>query len=208
MEVFHTTSYDSNSYSLSFWDRLLCAGYHVVGIAGTDSHHPSEGISMLGKLVTWVFADQLSEGGILAGLRAGQVTISQGAQLRFSAVNQDGVRAEMWQSLPPGSLVSLEVSYCSDEPLLLFIFKDGYLIQDHSLEASPDRWSTLTCPQPEQLIHSDRPGSGYYRVELHAISRNPVTGLAVRDHSSMRAISNPIWVAMEPPRRRDESEMI
>ena len=207
MEVFHTTSYGSNSYSLSFWDRLLCAGYHVIGIGGTDSHHPTEGISVLGKLVTWVYADELSEKGILSGLRSGQVTISQGAKVRFSAVNEHGMRAGMWESLPPGSLVSLEISYQSDEPLLLILIKDGFLIREISLVASPDEWSTLTCTQPEQLIHSDQPHPGYYRVELHAIIRDPVTGLSERNHLSMRAISNPIWVGMEPPRRLDEREI-
>ena len=203
MEVFHTTAYDSNSHSLSFWDRLLCAGYHVVGIAGTDSHDPVEGISALGKLVTWVYADELSEQGILAGLRTGQVVISQGAQMRFSAVNENGQRAEMWESLPPGSLVTLEVSYRSDEALTLMIYKDGFLTNEQSLEASPDEWATATCAQPEQLIHSDRPQPGYYRAELHAVSRNPVTWLADRNHLTMRAISNPIWVGQEPPRRVD-----
>jgi hypothetical protein len=203
MEVFHTTSYDSNSYSLTFWDRLLCAGYHVVGIAGTDSHDPVEGISALGKLVTWVYADELSEQGILAGLRTGRVTISQGAQMTFSAVNEHGQRAEMWESLPAGSLVTLEVSYRSAEPLALMIYKDGFLTHEQNLAASPDDWTAVTCDQPEQLIHSDRPGPGYYRAELHAVSNNPATWLADRNHLTMRAISNPIWVGQEPPRRVD-----
>ena len=199
MEVFHTTSYSSNSFSLSFWDRLLCSGYRVIGIGSTDSHHPTEGISILGKVVTWVYAPELSEQGILKGLQNGQVIVSQGAQMKFSAVNQHGERAQMWDSLPPDSLVTLEVKYRSDEPLVMLVIKDGFVIYELELDASPGKWSSVTCSEPELLIHSDQPLPGYFRVELHAVSRHPVTELVERDYLTTRAISNPIWVGQQPP---------
>jgi len=74
-----------------FWDRLLADGRRLPGVGGSDTHMLSGWLSRLvgiGNPTTWVYAEELSAAGILAGIQAGHVTISyapQAPRLEFSA---------------------------------------------------------------------------------------------------------------------------
>ncbi len=189
MEVYHNLEGPNNHQQPSLWDHHLQAGMRIVGVGGIDSHNPYEGIHALGQAVTWVYAEELSEKGILDGLRKGKVYCSRGPELRFSALNGAGQRAEMWEALPlTGKPVTLEVSVKSALPLRVFMLRDGYFLDTRTTEAGIEGWQTVTfVDTPQQPT--------YYRVEIHTIVKSDVYRFVLwRDFTTTQVLSNPIWV--------------
>ncbi|WP_428152420.1 CehA/McbA family metallohydrolase [Brevundimonas sp.] len=75
------------AFHLSYWQDLLSRGYRLTGIAGSDNHDAVQHLeadppigpqSPVGRPTTVVHAQELSQAGILAGLRAGRVFIDLG----------------------------------------------------------------------------------------------------------------------------------
>ncbi len=200
IEIYHNLEGCNNDLQLPLWDHLLNSGLRIVGVAGSDSHDPFEGHHKFGRSVTWVYADELSEKGIISGLRRGKVYVSRGPQLRFSASRDTGETAEMWESLPLGdSPVTFCVDVLSDEPLRLFFVKNGFLLNHHIIiKGKPDEWQSIRF--------TDKPNQpSFYRVELHKntgrTGNKHYPGIYWRDYSTMRALSNPIWVGKNIPPR-------
>jgi hypothetical protein len=192
MEVYHNLEGPNNHCQPSLWDHHLQLGRRIVGVGGIDSHNPYEGIHALGQLVTWVYADELSEKGIVDGLRRGVVYASRGPELRFTAVNEKGHRAGMWESLPPGGgQVTLEVKVRSELPLRVFLLRDGYFLNTATTEAGIQDWQMLTfVDDPQQAT--------YYRVEIHTIVKSEVYRFVLwRDYTTMQVLSNPILVGWD-----------
>ena len=194
LEVYDQLEGCNTDRQLSLWDHLLNSGLRIVGVAGTDSHNLFYGNHRLGQSVTWVFADELSEKGIIAGLQRGQVYVSQGAQLRFSASCENGDTAGMWESLSQCGLpVTLHIEVFSDEPLRVFIIKNGFLLSHHyTLPGHAEHWQSIRI--------TDTPNQpSFYRIELHKDTGKSghadYPDIYWRDFSTMRALSNPIWVA-------------
>ncbi len=188
-EIYHNLEGANNSYQLSLWDQHLNSGYRIVGVGGIDSHNPYNGLHELGQVVTWIHADELSEKGILDGLRRGQVYISRGPELRFKAQNKSGVLAEMWESLPNDGPVTLLIDYKWELPLNLFIIKNGMIIEVITTTGNGKGWQRI------EFVDAKNQKDSYYRIELHdSATILPYTGILWRDYSSMRVLSNPIWV--------------
>ncbi len=70
-------SIDGPTSGLGFWQGLLNQGLHPTAIGGSDSHDADalSGPGAIGSPTTVVYADNLSERAILAGLRTGRVFI-------------------------------------------------------------------------------------------------------------------------------------
>jgi hypothetical protein len=192
MEIYHNLEGPNNHFQPPLWDHHLRLGRRIVGVGGIDSHHPLEGIHALGQLFTWVYAPELSEFGILQGLRGGMVYVSRGPELRFSAVNAAGQEAEMWQSLPLGSgPVTFRVQVRSELPLRVFVLRDGYFFDMLTTEAGMRDWQTLTFADDPQR-------SAYYRLEVHTIRKSEFYRFVQwRDFATTQALTNPIWVGWE-----------
>lgn len=189
MEIYHNLEGSNNHLQLPLWDRLLHQGHRIVGVGGTDSHDPFEGTHKLGQLVTWVYADELSERGIVDGLQRGRVYVSRGPELRFWATNRSGTLAEMWESLPlNGDEVTFHAQVKAVEPLRLFVVKDGLHFTTLDVEPSADAWQSLSFTDvPTQ--------PAFYRLELHSIYHHETyKGIQWRDFSTVRALTNPIWI--------------
>jgi hypothetical protein len=193
MEIYHNLEGCNADRQLSLWDHLLNSGFRIIGVTGADSHDLLLDNHKLGRVVTWVFADELSERGILDGLRRGRVYVSKGPQLRVSASSETGETAGMWESLANCHLpVTFHIEVLSDEPLRLFVIKNGFLLNHHHvLPGNPDAWQSIDV--------TDTPRQpGFYRIELHkdtVKSGNPdYPDVYWRDYSTMRALSNPIWI--------------
>jgi hypothetical protein len=99
VEVVNGRDADTELSGIPFWEERLNAGYRITAIGGSDNHDASlsDGI---GTPTTVVYADSLSEGGILAALRRGRVFIdiagTRDRSLEFAAViNHTQQRAEM-----------------------------------------------------------------------------------------------------------------
>ncbi len=192
MEIYHNLEGSNNHAHLPLWDSHLRLGRRIVGVGGIDSHNPFEGTHKLGQLVTWVHAPELSERGIIEGLRRGRVYVSRGPELRFTAHTSQDERADMWESLPLGSgAVHFEVEVKSDEPLRLFVIKNGYPFDMFHVEGSADGWQSVSFTDDPE-----RPA--YYRLELHSLFKNTTyPGIEWRDYSTTQLLSNPIWVGRE-----------
>jgi hypothetical protein len=189
MEIYHNLEGCNNVFQGALWDHHLQVGRRLVGVGGTDSHDPFKGKDQLGQLVTWVYATELSERGIIEGLRNGRVYVSRGPELRFMAEDAAGNRAEMWESLPSGQgPITFTASIKTDEPLRLFIIKNGYPFETTTIANSSKEWQTVN-------FHDSEDKSAYYRLELHApIKNDSHPGIKWRDYESVRALSNPILV--------------
>jgi len=196
MEVYHNLEGANNNLQPPLWDHYLRLGRRIIGVGGVDSHDPFEGLHKLGEVVTWVYAPELSERGIVQGLKDGRVYVSRGPELRFSAINAAGERAEMWESLPlTGEPVTFEVQVrCGQpkgkQPLRVFMLKNGYPFESMTVEAQESDWQTLTfVDQPERRA--------YYRLELHSIYQSELHPyLQWRDFNTMQVLSNPIWIGL------------
>ncbi len=192
IEVYHNLEGSNNAFHAPLWDRQLARGHHVVGVAGVDSHRIYDGTHRLGDLVTWVYARELSEKGIIEGLRKGNVYLSRGPEMRFTASNGAGDKAAMWESLPLGKgPVSFDVQVKSTQPMWMFVFKNGYLLDTQRIEAGIGQWQTAAF--------ADNPKNpAYYRIELHNIFESVIYGgIQWRDSNTAQVFSNPIWVGYD-----------
>ncbi len=199
IEVYHSLEGCNNSYQLALWDHHLNLGHRLVGVGGTDSHDPYRGNQKLGQLITYVYADELSEAGIIRGLKRGKVYVSKGPQIDFTAHGENGETAEMWETLPTWQQpVEFRVTYRSQEPLMLCVIRNGYILHTFLVEGgagNPRVFSFRDVPR--------RPS--FYRVELHlpsgGVGSENFPGTTWRNYSTIQTISNPIWVGQ---RENDE----
>ncbi|GAB3275456.1 CehA/McbA family metallohydrolase [Parahaliea aestuarii] len=63
---------------IPLWEKQLAAGQRITGIAGSDNHNPHDAPGSPGAVATpttVVYADELSQRGIIDGLRSGRVFI-------------------------------------------------------------------------------------------------------------------------------------
>lgn len=96
-----------------YWEALLNKGYRLVGVAGSDNHDaiqyrgqsPIGPQAAIGSLATVVYADSLSQGTILKGLRSGRVFVDldtgRGRVLDLTA-RRGRATATMGGTLPKG----------------------------------------------------------------------------------------------------------
>jgi len=218
-----------NHQSLDFWDNLLRRGRRVVAVGGSDKHvEPFTGqLSFydIGTPTTWVYAEELSTAGILAGIRAGHVFISadpQGPELYLAAdADGDGVYDGMISrsnfarpgSPDPGQqrgfgnplgaildplMMGDEVIIANGRPVTLraqVIGGRGLVLRI----VSSDEVETAPV-ESDDFAHrwQARPkGSAFYRLELV----EPGDGEAARNPAAMvrRALSNPIYLTIATP---------
>lgn len=191
MEIYHNLEGCNNQPMLSYWDHLMLRGYRIVGVGGTDSHDPFTGNHKLGQCLTYVHTDELSEKGILRGLVGGNVYVSKGAQLRFTARDARGQIYQMGQEVLTDEPILLNIQAQCDEPLIAFIMRDGLMYDHRVLDENKTDWQTWELSVPGAGAH-------FYRIELHAAhaeSHDPCfKAILWRDHISMRAYSNPIFI--------------
>jgi hypothetical protein len=156
----------------------------VVAVGGSDKHvKPFTGeISPydLGTPTTWVYAEELSTAGILAGIRAGHVFISadpQGPELYLTA-DADG--DELYEAM-----MGDEVIVAAGQPVILLAQVVGgkglvlRIVSDEGVESVP--------VESDDFAHcwqAGPKGDTFYRLELV----EPTSALV------RRALSNPIYV--------------
>ncbi|MDX2006938.1 MAG: CehA/McbA family metallohydrolase [Meiothermus sp.] len=185
LEVYHRLEYAHNTLQLAFWDGLLNQGYWVVGVGATDTKNASQGTHRLGQVLTYVYADELSPQGILRGLKRGQVYVSLGPRLEFSAESQG-------QVVPMFGLVATEVPtqfrvslHDLDGPAVVYLLKNGLFFDAEVFK------------QPTQsVVFTDTPEAPcQYRLEVHRLLPTAPNGYDRRQRSweTFLACSNPIF---------------
>jgi predicted metal-dependent phosphoesterase TrpH len=81
LEVWQLAWFMNNHQSLALWDQLLKEGHRLTAVGGSDYHQETYtgelGVITLGTPCNWVFAEELSVRGVLSGVKAGHVFISE-----------------------------------------------------------------------------------------------------------------------------------
>jgi predicted metal-dependent phosphoesterase TrpH len=180
----------NNDQSLDFWDSLLRRGRRVVAVGGSDKHVApftgEIGPYDLGTPTTWVYAEELSTAGILAGVRAGHVFISadpQGPELYLTADadgDGDGDGDGLYEAMmgdevivAAGQTVALCAQAVGGKGLVLRIVS-GEGVASVPIESDDFTYRWQARPN----------GATFYRLEL----AEPTSALV------RRALSNPIYV--------------
>ncbi|NJN19348.1 MAG: CehA/McbA family metallohydrolase [Oscillochloris sp.] len=188
IEVYHHLEGINNLYQIGLWDEQLRAGRRIVGVAGIDSHHPHEQRHRLGQVFTAIYADSLSEAGIIAGLRRGKVYLTRGPELLLHAEGPDG-SAEIGEEIAAGPLTITAQVGPVHFPFRLFLFKNGLF---HDLV---EQFTATSEPLAIGFEDPAARAGDYFRAELHAIFPNEENPWKrQRDHQSMLAMTNPIFV--------------
>ncbi len=186
LEVYHHLTGSNNSAQLGLWDSLLARGHKITGVGATDSHNPNSGQHRLGQVFTYVHAPELSPTGIIEGLKKGRAYVSLGPTLEFTA-EANGRSAFMGESLSAADPVTLKVQLSNlDFPSRLLVMKNGLHHAYTDLPASGSQTVELS-------FRDERPGSGYYRLELYARSLHP-SFEAGREWDRTLLLSNPIYL--------------
>jgi hypothetical protein len=181
----------------TLWDGFLCQGRHLTGVGSSDSHHPSaEGPWKLGVISTWIYAEELSQRALIAGLKQGRVYVSSGSsRLEFTALAPGGHRAMMGDTIfaEKGKTVGFDITLAQHPSGNLIIISDGFIQEVVFFEANPggedDFHFDFPCTFP--------PGKNYtyFRVEFHEdLEKSRFYGMLFRNHLSARLLSNPIWI--------------
>ncbi|RLC59080.1 MAG: hypothetical protein DRI30_01435 [Chloroflexi bacterium] len=190
MEVWQAMWRFYNWESLERWDNLLQRGERVVAVGGSDTHsippaeprHPHG----LAEPTTWVYADEASEAGVLAAIRAGHAFVTdspeRGSSLVISAdENGDGRYEKMMGDEVGGGVVRFRVQVSGGFERRLWLIADGEPFDIIPLETNE---ATLD-------FSLDVSGRRYVRAELRGRRGRPERGEVVW------AMTNPIWVAQE-----------
>lgn len=193
-EVYCTPEMQTAILYTTHWDSLLTQGYRLTGVGSSDSHHPTDGGPwQLGHVLTWVYADSLSQADILAALRKGHAYVGvAGARMRMVGEGA-GQTAQMGDTivLAPGERATISVELPDHPRGNLFAYADGMML-DAVYYAKPGT-DTYEVTLDEKWIAPR--GESYVRIEFHEMAEEPAFyGLAFRDHLSVRLISNPIWL--------------
>jgi hypothetical protein len=132
----------SNDDSVTYWECMLNAGWHVAATGGSDSHWMSvSSFQGLGNPTTWVFAPERSARGVLQGVKEGRTSISlytPGAgstQLILEAdVDRDGVyESLMGDTVPGGTPMRVRANGLLNAGLVQIRFNGSDLVQMHLL---------------------------------------------------------------------------
>lgn len=114
---------------IPFWEEQLARGHRITAVGGGDDHRSGEQIAQdngVGRPTTVVYAEELSEAGILAGIRAGRAYLKangpDGPDLILTSRSHP-----MGDNLhpKPGESVAFEVSTKGAAGLSLVIIEDG-----------------------------------------------------------------------------------
>lgn len=193
MEVWNAPVFSNgtgaNMESRHFWDQLLNQGYRITGIGGSDAHYIEGSHQPLGVPLTYIYASSLSQTGIIAGIKRGNVFMTVGPKLYFSAASQSGARAMVGEELALGQYreqVWLHINI-KGAPLgsQVQLVKNGISCQSETV--SHAGLFSIAWSDDEALRE---PGAkAWYRVELYAHTHQNAPG-----GDGLLAITNPIYV--------------
>ena len=190
-EAWTTATKDFSMRLPAIWDNILNQGIRLIGVASSDSHKATEHpFWALGKLRTWVYAKELSQKGIIEGLKRGNVYMAKGdTRLIFEAISnpkvyhmgevagkaEDTVFHIKLENVPRGNLFI----YIGGQLENSIYFKDGAPIEyEFSIK------SKLTSLKEH-----------YVRIEYYEMPQEPkYWGDVLRTQSTLLLLSNPIWL--------------
>jgi hypothetical protein len=141
-----TTFYLFGFDALRFWEQRLAAGHRIAVVGVSDSHRAGRTgndplASPIGEAATVVYAEELSEAAILAGIRAGHTYAkmkASGPDLRFSVTGDQGGSGIMGDAIPDlAGTLHAEVLPLPEEatPQVLRLYRNGELAEESAVPA-------------------------------------------------------------------------
>lgn len=131
-----------NEHALALWYQWLNEGYRMTATVGTDLHapltDPRPGFNV-------VYADELSEQAIYAGLRQGHSYVSAGPRLEFTATSDRGAQAMMGDVLA-GEVLDITVMWSQAEMgARVRLIEDGQIADEQGIPAEGQRaWRRIS----------------------------------------------------------------
>ncbi len=193
IEVWQGVWNAANLAAVQWWDELLTDGKRIVGVGGSDRHQPARYDPhfphQVGTPATRVRAASLTTNAILAGIRAGRVTIAadtEGPWISLAVTRPDGVRAEVGEelSVPAGEELTVEWSVRGADNDTLELVSAGEVIECRTV--SSENWrGTFSLPVERQT---------YIRAQLLAGSEE--TARKRDSYPLFRALTNPIYLQL------------
>jgi hypothetical protein len=140
VEIVNGDAADGIMAGWTFWASQLNEGRRLVAVGGSDEHTPDETADRrIGTPATVVFAPELSEAGILDGLKRGRAYVRTrgpgGPAIEFEA-RAAGRRAQMGDAIPAGQPVTLSVEASGDRAGTVSWVRRGEIVQTAGLDAA------------------------------------------------------------------------
>ena len=147
----------ANANTVNMWSKWLNAGHRISAIGGSDYHsppRPEEGNygERLGLPTTYVYADELSAEGIVAGVRKMRAYVSRGVMVNFEAEINDqmfGIGADVGKQVGKITFTATISSKLKTTQALLI--KNGQVletVQADGMEARISFSDTLDAVEP------------------------------------------------------------
>jgi hypothetical protein len=192
LEVWQAPWFTFNDQSLALWHRLLCRGHRITGVGGSDMHQsPFDGrVGRLavGKPCTWIYAEELSVAGILEGIKAGHVYISEDVTGPKVFLNADADDDGCFETVT-GDLVKVSAG----TRLALRCRVIGAEACELCIRSKEKAFSVIVDRRDFTYEWTVRPNEDtFFRVEVIDRPEPP--------HVVVRALSNPIYVTIQPSR--------
>ena len=171
-----------NDKALGWWDNSLKEGRHLSAVAGTDNH--GNWYDSISRNVNLVFAETPDQAGILAGIRAGHVSITSSPTSGRIYLEADGDGDGVFESMmgdtvprPTSGKLTVQARVMGGKGKQVVFYTAAGKQVTKSVDAAE---ATITVTLPITSGHA------YVRAELRAHPLLPM---------SMTAISNPVYVA-------------
>jgi len=119
--------------ALEIWDSHLAEGHHIAAIGGSDDHRagtdPPPAPDMIGSPTTMVYATELSEAGIMAGVRAGRTVVKlrgpDDPMVELTVVRADGTEAMLGDTVTGIDDVVVRAHVVGGDGMDLKLYVDG-----------------------------------------------------------------------------------
>lgn len=172
-----------NDEALALWEKLLRAGRRVVAVGGSDRHQGSvsgaQALLSVGQPTTWVYAPGLSVRGILDGLRAGRVCVSNspmGPRVELKVETEDGRQADMGG----------ELALAPGEPIIVHVHALEAAAHSLRLVADGETWDRVPVATDDvTMTWTLAAVSRYVRVQIEMPEAESLV---------LAALSNPVWL--------------
>lgn len=168
-----------NIEALAHYDELLAEGHHLTAVGGSDDHKGGTGTDAdlfygaVGTPTTVVFAEELSEAAILAGIRAGHVYLKadgpEGPDLYLEATCGD--TALMMGDEGAGPAFEILAHAVGADDLTLRVIRDGEAIDEVDVRSDDVEYALDMVPEEHTVL----------RLEL-------------RDDDLIVALTNPLYL--------------
>ncbi len=190
-EVWCTSEGDFSLRYPAIWDQYLKKGMKLTGVCSSDSHkaenHP---LWSLGKVMTYVYAQELSERGIIEGIKSGRVFMARGNAVLDFYAEEDGRTIFMGGGADDISKTVFNVRLSQHPRGNLFIYLSGQVHDIVHFDGGECESYQFTVPL-NQIGYDD---NQYIRLEYYDELEAPrFWGDTPRTQSALRLMSNPIY---------------